>query len=325
MTSNDLYYSVLYSTGLANHEEIRDCLPTDDESDDFIADDCEVNIYKTNIDNDIKMKKYSTADFRLLFIKLVHDENILTTADLIDSQFREEFWLNAYAFICRIVNAKNYMIKDNDAAWSSDDYKMELTLKIVDQYGTIVKSYLKGKGHIYINGYASHMLYNLICDNYRKKPVNPDPFSTPVGDDDGSRTLGDTLFSDDNTEEYGIFCAYVCMAAKILNRLSSKGPLFAFVLVVIGGLDKILESTYSGEEFLILYNDSIDMFCQEIGIYNPHIYKASSLSEFAKDFDPTEDFDKAQVSRWQYIARNAIGSLFEKDVSPKQKRRPKQK
>ena len=67
------------------------------------------------------------------------------------------------------------------------------------------------------------------------------------------------------------------------------------------------------------------MFCQEIGIYNPHIYKASSLSEFAKDFDPTEDFDKAQVSRWQYIARNAIGSLFEKDVSPKQKRRPKQK
>ncbi len=270
--------------------------------------------------------RYEISDFLTMFIRLVKEENITTRDELLESDFKDEFWLNSFALAGMISGFRRTYIMSGNNIWSFEDYRMELAFKIADRYESLVNAYQNNPDEFYINAYVRLMLMNMIYDNNRKNPDFYSSLDEPISTFDESLTLMDIFFSNADVEEEGICYSMVCEAAKILNNLSSKGPLFAIALALTGDLEKTLNATIkTADDFFNIYNNVIESFCHEYGISNSEMYKSSNLSDFAKDFDPVNCLNSAQISRWKYLGKNALGPLFGVDTSPKQVRKVKKK
>lgn len=285
------------------------------------------------------MSRKIFVDFTALLEMLVCKEKIMTKGELLLSSFKDDYWLLSYELARLITGYRRKNINKSDSLWDFDDYMMELTKKIVDKYDTLIESYSKNPEEFSINGYVTSMLIKMIITNSRKRSCmgkkekdgtndkNADKYyicSINSSLDDDGFTIEETLTSDEDTEETCIFRSNVRQSAEKLNRLSSKGPLYAFVLTISGDKDLSLELVHDLKiDFLDVYNNEIDIFCNEYGIKDSKELKTVNLSDFSKAFSPADDFNTTQISRWKYMCKNELGSQYGIDTSPKQKRKSK--
>lgn len=287
------------------------------------------------------MKNEVFAKFESMLGFLAKKE-IMTKESLLKSEYKDEYWCRALALSTLIVGYRRKNINKSDVVWGIEDYRMELAGKVVDKYDRICATYLSDPDKFNINSYITSMLLRMIYDNDRKviikkntcKETEEEPFgrysfctiSTPLGNSDERFTIEDTLTSDESTEDTCVFRSDVRDSVIKLNRLSSKGPLYAFILHTSGDKDVALQSVHEmNRDFLEVYNNEVDIFCDEFGIQNNEELHAESLSEFARAFSPVNDFDSKQISRWKYMCRNELGPKYGIDISPKQVRKPRVK